>query len=142
MFKTILVPIDLDDAGSWRKALPVAIELCRAGDGCLHVLSVVPPIASGMASEYLPQDYAQTQMSRRMAELTEFVAEFVPEAIDVRRRVVAGAVNEEIVKAGREEHCDLIVMAAHRPEFRDYLLGPEAARVVRHAKCSVMVVRE
>ena len=36
---------------------------------------------------------------------------------------------------------DLIVMASHRPELKDYLLGPNAARVVRHAECSVMVVR-
>jgi nucleotide-binding universal stress UspA family protein len=35
----------------------------------------------------------------------------------------------------------MIVMASHRPELKDYLLGPNAARVVRHAECSVLVVR-
>jgi nucleotide-binding universal stress UspA family protein len=34
----------------------------------------------------------------------------------------------------------LIVMGAHRPAFQDYLIGPNAARVVRHAKCSVLVL--
>ncbi|MFV2033769.1 MAG: universal stress protein, partial [Halocynthiibacter sp.] len=38
--------------------------------------------------------------------------------------------------------CDLIVMASHRPEMQDYLLGPNAARVVRHANQSVFVVRD
>jgi nucleotide-binding universal stress UspA family protein len=33
-------------------------------------------------------------------------------------------------------------MASHRPELSDYLLGPNAARIVRHAKQSVLVVRE
>jgi nucleotide-binding universal stress UspA family protein len=33
-------------------------------------------------------------------------------------------------------------MGSHRPELSDYLLGPNAGKVVRHAKCSVMVVRE
>ena len=37
---------------------------------------------------------------------------------------------------------DLIIMASHRPELQDYLLGPNAARVVRHANCSVLVVRD
>ncbi|MFQ5760821.1 MAG: universal stress protein, partial [Acidiferrobacterales bacterium] len=37
--------------------------------------------------------------------------------------------------------CDLIVMASQRPELKDYLLGPNAARVVRHANCSVLVAR-
>ncbi len=33
-------------------------------------------------------------------------------------------------------------MGSHRPELSDYLLGPNAGKVVRHAKCLVMVVRE
>jgi nucleotide-binding universal stress UspA family protein len=33
------------------------------------------------------------------------------------------------------------VVGAHRQDLKDYLLGPNAARVVRHADCSVYVVR-
>ena len=36
---------------------------------------------------------------------------------------------------------DVIVMASHQPKFSDYLLGSTAARVVRHAKCSVLIAR-
>ena len=36
---------------------------------------------------------------------------------------------------------DLIAMASHRPALKDYLIGPNAARVVRHADVSVLVVR-
>jgi hypothetical protein len=32
-------------------------------------------------------------------------------------------------------------MTAHSPDLKDYLLGPNAARVVRHANQSVMVIR-
>jgi nucleotide-binding universal stress UspA family protein len=38
-------------------------------------------------------------------------------------------------------NADLIVMASHKPTVTDYLLGANAAHVVRHAGCSVMVVR-
>ena len=41
----------------------------------------------------------------------------------------------------KEIGADLIVMGSHRPELADYLLGANAAKVVRHADCSVMVVR-
>ncbi len=34
-----------------------------------------------------------------------------------------------------------IVMASHRPGLQDYLLGSTAARVLRHANCSVYIVR-
>ncbi|MBT8411941.1 MAG: universal stress protein, partial [Octadecabacter sp.] len=36
---------------------------------------------------------------------------------------------------------DCIIMASHQPGLEDYFLGSTAARVVRHAKCSVHVIR-
>ena len=35
----------------------------------------------------------------------------------------------------------MIVIASHDPGLADYLLGSTAGRVVRHAHCSVLVVR-
>jgi universal stress protein F len=32
-------------------------------------------------------------------------------------------------------------MGAHRPSLADFLLGPNSARVARHAGCTVTVVR-
>jgi nucleotide-binding universal stress UspA family protein len=55
--------------------------------------------------------------------------------------VATGKAYEEILHAAREAGSDLIVIGSHKPELRDYLLGPNAARVVRHSKCSVYVVR-
>jgi universal stress protein F len=36
---------------------------------------------------------------------------------------------------------DLIVMAAHRPQPGDFLIGSNAERVSRRARCTVMLVR-
>jgi len=36
---------------------------------------------------------------------------------------------------------DLIIVGSHKPGLQDYLLGSTAARVVRHAMCSVLVGR-
>jgi nucleotide-binding universal stress UspA family protein len=47
-----------------------------------------------------------------------------------------------VLATARKLDCDLIVMTSHRPELKDYLLGPNAARVMRHAKQSVFIVRE
>ena len=49
---------------------------------------------------------------------------------------------EGIVEEAKARNCDLIVMASHNPVLKDYLLGPNSARVVRHADCSVLVVRD
>jgi nucleotide-binding universal stress UspA family protein len=48
----------------------------------------------------------------------------------------------EILAVAEEAETDLIVVGSHRPAMKDYLLGTNAARVVRHAGCSVLVARE
>jgi nucleotide-binding universal stress UspA family protein len=46
-----------------------------------------------------------------------------------------------VLKTAADIEADLIVMASHRPEMGDYLIGANASRVVRHAEVSVLVVR-
>ena len=48
----------------------------------------------------------------------------------------------EILGVAGEARADLIVVGSHRPAMRDYLLGTNASRVVRHASCSVLVARD
>jgi hypothetical protein len=48
----------------------------------------------------------------------------------------------EILEAAEEAEADLIVVGSHRPAMKDYLLGTNASRVMRHARCSVLVARE
>jgi nucleotide-binding universal stress UspA family protein len=36
---------------------------------------------------------------------------------------------------------DLIIIGSHKPSIRTHLLGSNAEKIVRHANCSVMVVR-
>jgi nucleotide-binding universal stress UspA family protein len=142
MYRNILLPIDLDEESSWHTALPMALEYCRAfGPSSLHVLNVVPGMAMG-ASVYLPDDTDQKLMEGASTALTAFVAENVPDTIDAHHVVGQGSVYHVILEVAEKVGADLIIMAAHRPALSDYLLGPNAARVVRHAACSVLVVRE
>jgi universal stress protein F len=53
-----------------------------------------------------------------------------------------GGVYPEILAEAEEWGADLIVIGSHRPAMSTYLLGSNARTVVRHAKCSVLVVRE
>jgi nucleotide-binding universal stress UspA family protein len=48
----------------------------------------------------------------------------------------------ETVKAAQTIKADLIVIGSHHPQLKDYLLGPNAAKVVRHPDRSAMVVTE
>ena len=65
----------------------------------------------------------------------------LPEGVKARPIVTQGTVYKIVIDTAEGIGADLIVMASHRPERRDYLLGPNAARVVRHSDKSVLVVR-
>jgi nucleotide-binding universal stress UspA family protein len=140
MFNDVLFAVDLDDEHSWKKALPKAIELC--GDsGNLHLLTVVPAFGLSLISQYFPADFEQTTLTASKEALRAFIDKHVPEKVSSRAIVAQGRAYEQILRIADEIGCDAIVMAAGNPDLAQYLLGPNAARVVRHATCSVLVVR-
>ena len=141
MYQNILPTVDLNEEKSWRKAQPTAVECCRAFGVEQHLMTVVPDFGKSAVAQYFPEDDAERAAAEAAGQPKKFSAEQVTDGIKVQHRVANGTVCEEILKAARETKCDLIVMAAHRPELKDYLLGPNAARVVRHANCSVLVFR-
>jgi len=139
MYKDILLAVDLSDENSWSKALPTAVEYCKAFGSRLHVITVVPEF--GMVRQYFPNDYGQKLKDSVSKELHAFTKRHVPEDCPVQHIVAHGTIYEEILKAAGTVGADLIVVSSHRPELEDFLLGTNAARVVRHAKTSVLVVR-
>lgn len=141
MPEKILLPVDLSEETSWKKPLSVALEQIRAHGGELHVITVMPRYGVSMVGSYFPKDFEQKALHDLGEALTNWVADNVPDDIDVHPHVMHGSVYDEILRAADRLEVDLIVMGAHRPELRDYLLGPNAARVVRHANQSVYVVR-
>lgn len=141
MYKKILLPIDLAQASSWENAAPVAITLAKAGGGELHVMTVIPDLGMSLVGTYMPADAEAKAVEAAKAQLKEFLDAQAPDGITVKGHVAKGTIYQEIIKAADTLGCDLIVLASHRPELKDYLLGPNAARVVRHAPQSVHVVR-
>jgi nucleotide-binding universal stress UspA family protein len=142
MYRNVLVPIDLSDKHSWRKALPTAVALCQTFQARLHAVAVVPEFGLPMVGQFFPDGYEDKIRQQAAKQLKALVAEQVPDEVPTRRIVAEGKIYQEILKAAQAIKADLIVMGSHHPELKDYLLGPNAAKVVRHADCSVMVVRE
>lgn len=142
MFKRILLPIDLNEESSWKKALPVAVSQCRLAGGELCLMSVVPTLGLPIVAQQFPKNYEEQMTAQAQDALEEIGAKNVPKEIKVSYIIGHGTIYEQILKAAKGAGSDLIVMAAHRPELKDYLLGPNAARVARHAECSVLVVRD
>ena len=142
MFKTVLLPIDLSAPSSWEKALPAALRLCQPEDGgVLHVLSVVPDFGMSVVGSYFEPGFEEKAMHKVGEDLSDWVRQNVPDGTEVHPHVTHGRVYDQIIAAADRLSVDAIVMGSHRPELTDDLLGPNAARVVRHANQSVFVVR-
>ncbi len=141
MYQHILLPIDLGNESTWVKALPVATNLCLSYSALLHVLTVVPEYGLPMVSQYFPKDHEAQMRKNAQTLLRRFVSERISDDIRVQCIVGEGTIYKTIIDTAEEIDADLIVVGAHRDELEDYLLGPNAARVVRHSKRSVLVVR-
>jgi len=139
MYKEILLSVDLEDDNSWTNALPVAVEHAKNFGARLHVITVVPEFA--MVRQFFPDNYENDVKESVKARLHAFTADNVPGDVAVQHIIAHGSIYREINKAAEQVNADLIIVASHRPDLGDYLLGPNAARVVRHSNRSVLVVR-
>ena len=142
MFKSILLPIDIAAGSKWERQIKVACDLARPSAAKLHALVVVPDFGMAIVGSYFDKDFEQKAIAEAGEQLRSFASDNIPSDVACETHVAHGSVYDEILRCADAKGCDAIVLAAHRPELKDYLLGPNAARVVRHANQSVVVVRD
>jgi len=149
MTTKILVPIDLADLPTMEKVLKAAVQQAEAARAAMTVMTVVPNMVTGLDYRYAirgetggSQEYDVREIVQEaLARLNEIVAEHTPSGMPVDTIARHGTVYEEVLEVAKEIEADQIVIGAHRPGLADFLLGPNTARIVRHATCSVNVIR-
>jgi nucleotide-binding universal stress UspA family protein len=140
MFRKILVAVDLTDADTTPNGIAEAVELAKASGGIMRLVNI-QPLLPATFMEYVPADFDAEQEKRASAALQDIVAK-----VDLPKERLSGAVRvggiyHEILGEAADWGADLIVVGSHRPVVTDYLLGSNAKTIVRHALCSVLVVR-
>jgi nucleotide-binding universal stress UspA family protein len=71
----------------------------------------------------------------------QYISDNVPDDIDTHAVVVEGNPGELILKQAQKDAVDLIVIPAQHTRVENIFLGSVAAQVVRHATCTVTVVK-
>lgn len=140
-YHDILLPIDVDEKGSCSSVVLTATDLALQFGAQLHAMTVVPDVGVSMGAPFSSANANKRLIEHARERLDAVVREMVPSNLTVEKIVVLGSIYREILRVAQELPADLIVMGSHRPERKDFLLGSNAAKVVRHAKCSVLVVR-
>lgn len=137
MVTKILLPIDHTDDRSWKKALPAALVQAKFFNAELHAISVIPEI---IRLPNLPANYGAGAKDHVSDAIKAILSN--GGAKDVPVHVEQGSVYREILKLAHSNGFDMIVMASAKGDFPNYEIGPNLARVVRNAHCTVMVVRD
>ncbi len=136
MYKTILVPIDIANIDKGKAMIDVAKAHANKGAQII-LLNVVEQIPNWAAAE-LPQGILDKSHQTSVDEMNDIAK---ASGIDVEVEVRMGHSYRTILEVAEEKAVDLIIIASHRPGLQDYFLGSTAAKVVRHAKCSVLITR-
>lgn len=142
--QTILVPIDFSDFS--RRALEFAAAFATQFQASVVLVHVVEPMAFPENCISLPAPTDDINGSLIKAADDRLAAEcraLEKQGIEVKPLSRLGRPYLEIADAARELGADLIVLATHgHTGLRHVLLGSTAERVVRHAPCPVLTVRD
>ena len=141
MYKRIVLAVDLLEPTPSPKGLTQALELAKMGGGDLRLVNV-QPVMPATFMEYVPVDFDVEQAKRSKEALDAILGGIDLPADRKSAATRAGGIYHELLEVASEWDADLIVVGSHRPVMADYLLGSNAKTIVRHAQCSVLVVRE
>lgn len=135
MYTNILVALSLEH-GISDQALSAARALLSDGGKLTAAHIHEPPNKQIMY--YMEQNV--TEKSYQKAQ--ESLADRLREEADVKSVILESqSAGRAITEYANTHDIDCIVLASHKPGMKEFFLGSTAALVVRHAHCSVHVLR-
>ena len=141
--KRILVPIDFSEHS--KNALQYAISHAKQFGAELILIYVVEPTvypADLSFGQVAFPSFENELRERAKKELDELAKTQVGKRVRVRTMIRTGKPFLEIIDTSHEERADLIIIATHGHTGVEHLIfGSTAEKVVRKARCPVLVVR-
>lgn len=137
MFRTILVPVDLEHLDRLEKALSVAATLAGQFGARVVYLGVAPETPGPLGRN--PAEFAGKldAFAAAQAQAHGIAATAHP----VAAHDVAAELNEALLAALKRDEADLIVIGSHVPGWLDRLWPSHGGAIAARAPCSVFVVR-
>lgn len=138
LWRKILVPTDFSECAS--TAVHAAAAMHRATGLEVLLLHVTEPAHQGLRVQ---TNDLHTQMKAEAQKgLATLVTETFGRSESVRTLVKEGRPAEVICETASEQQVDAILMPTHgHAGLKHAILGSVTEKVVRHAPCSVLVVR-
>ncbi|KAB2674600.1 MAG: universal stress protein [Verrucomicrobia bacterium] len=139
----ILVPVDFSEPS--RKALHYAKLFAQQFEASLVLIHAVEPLAyppDFAVVPLLPPDVEEARTRELESQLAE-LASNVGGGVKTEAVVRNGRAWQEVVEYAKTGKVDLIIVSTHGyTGLKHALLGSVAEKIVRHAPCPVLVVRD
>ncbi|NQV24409.1 MAG: universal stress protein [Rhodopirellula sp.] len=134
----ILAAVDFSETSD--KAFDYALSLAKVFGAEVVALTILQePILYQPTTD---QSYRDAFEQKMQSNLDAMLHRHTCEGVNVKTAMKQGAPFVEIIEFAESEKCDLIVMGTHgHGPIQHMLLGSVAEKVVRKAKCPVLVVR-
>lgn len=140
MFKNILVTIHLQYVENHPKVLSTALKVLDE-DGKITLLFVNENMKHSSASPLLEESNQKNYNKEALEKLKEIADKYSLPREKVIFKIREGVSHQEIIEEAKKIKADTIIMMASRPGLKSYFIGTTAERVIRHANCSVFVLR-
>ena len=136
--KRIIVPFDYSDDSM--RAVRVGMSLAEKKED-VHLVHVLNELPSGEVGIYWTPS---TDEQRKALSKTTIKDKLTMANIgDIKIDVLIGDPADEIISVANEIETDLIVIPSHGyTGLKKMLMGSVAQKVVRHAKCAVLVLKD
>jgi len=142
--KRILVPMDFSEFAS--KALDYALAFAEQFNAQIVLLHVIEPVAFSEGYLLAPATFDelnQTCLRTAQEKLAALSSDRIGQRVPAETLVRPGHAYAEIAATAKELEVDLIILATHGYTWlKHVVLGSTAERVVRHAPCPVLTVRD
>ncbi|WP_171013019.1 universal stress protein [Arcobacter arenosus] len=141
MFKKILVPLHLDYTENHEKLFAGALEVLNDDVGKLSLLYVNENRAHGSVYPILDEENEKHYNHDAYIELKKIAQKHKLPEDKISFNIRDGSAHREILEEARRIKADAIVMMATKPGLGSYFISSTPERVIRHANCSVFVIR-
>ncbi len=134
MYSKIIIASALDQ-GFGPKAIETAKTLLSK-NGKIIALHVVEPL-----NEVVQSFVTEEAKSKARDTIKSMMADRLSNEQSIEAVILAGHPGTEIPAYAAKVGADCIIVGSHKPGLEDFFLGSTSSRVVRHAQCSVHVLR-
>ncbi|MDO6564467.1 universal stress protein [Amphritea sp. 1_MG-2023] len=140
MYRNILIPLDLSHTEHVSELAQVATRLAAGHPAQLNLLYVDQSFVHRAGDPQFDRDLHEQHRREALLQMENLLSDLA-DNIQLKNLYRHGTAHDEILETATQMQSDVIVMMASKPGISRYFIGSNAERVVRHAPCSVFIVR-